>query len=288
MKKSIFTIIGLILIGHFSFGQIENSETSVKNQSKWKVSERPVNCSPSTSVFLANYKNNHLSQNSKKCLRSNSLDEQTISLFLKVNESFDTNELKALNFQVNSKSGNIISATIPVNNLDKLFSNSGIEYIEVAAKVTTKLDEALKDTKVGFIHNGTNLSQAYTGKDVIVGIVDGGFDFTHPNFYDDDSKYRIVRVWDQNFDFRPPEDFGYGAELKKKKQILDTSMILRMKAMGLMLQELQQEMVLIRIIGVLHTTASWFWFPMDIPTPILPMVLTMFLNMQSRYLSLQL
>ena len=43
---------------------------------------------------------------------------------------------------------------------------------------------------------GKNLPHPYTGKDVIVGVVDGGFDYTHPNFYDKEGKtYRLKRVW---------------------------------------------------------------------------------------------
>lgn len=47
------------------------------------------------------------------------------------------------------------------------------------------------------IYAGTSLPQAYTGKDVVVGIMDIGFDLTHPNFYSQDlSEYRIKRMWD--------------------------------------------------------------------------------------------
>jgi subtilisin family serine protease len=37
-----------------------------------------------------------------------------------------------------------------------------------------------------------------TGKGVVMGIQDIGFDLTHPNFYDSTAtKYRIKRLWDQ-------------------------------------------------------------------------------------------
>ena len=48
------------------------------------------------------------------------------------------------------------------------------------------------------IYLGTNLPQAYTGKGVVMGLMDIGFDLTHPNFYSrDTSEYRIRRFWDQ-------------------------------------------------------------------------------------------
>lgn len=42
------------------------------------------------------------------------------------------------------------------------------------------------------------LPQAYTGKGVVVGVQDIGFDLTHPNFFSKDmSRYRIKAMWDQ-------------------------------------------------------------------------------------------
>jgi subtilisin family serine protease len=55
------------------------------------------------------------------------------------------------------------------------------------------------------------------GKDVLVGLIDvGGFDFSHPEFLDDDGNTRFLRIWDQGGTNRPsPAAFGYGSELTK-------------------------------------------------------------------------
>ena len=48
------------------------------------------------------------------------------------------------------------------------------------------------------VYRGTGLAQSYTGRGVVVGVQDIGFDLTHPNFYTADmSQYRIKALWDQ-------------------------------------------------------------------------------------------
>jgi carboxypeptidase C (cathepsin A)/GH25 family lysozyme M1 (1,4-beta-N-acetylmuramidase)/subtilisin family serine protease len=51
-----------------------------------------------------------------------------------------------------------------------------------------------------------------TGRGVVVGVVDWGFDFAHPDFRNKDGSTRILALWDQRGSKRPdsPEPFGYG------------------------------------------------------------------------------
>lgn len=64
--------------------------------------------------------------------------------------------------------------------------------------------------------------QTVTGKGVIVGVIDVGFDFTHPAFLDNEGNSRIVAVWDQGIaDGTPPKGFNYGHEIADKAKILD-------------------------------------------------------------------
>jgi subtilisin family serine protease len=50
------------------------------------------------------------------------------------------------------------------------------------------------------------------GKGVVVGVVDWGFDFAHPDFRNEDGSSRIVALWDQRGGKRAdsPKPFGYG------------------------------------------------------------------------------
>ena len=117
--------------------------------------------------------------------------------------------------------GSIMTADIPLDVLEEVAALDCIKYIEMGTPVEQKLDNARKDTKVDVVHAGTELPEGYTGKGVIVGVVDNGFDLGHPNFYTrDKSELRIKRFWDQNASGTAPEDFGYGCEYVTQEEIL--------------------------------------------------------------------
>jgi subtilisin family serine protease/LAS superfamily LD-carboxypeptidase LdcB len=54
--------------------------------------------------------------------------------------------------------------------------------------------------------------ETVTGRGVVVGVVDWGFDFAHPDFRNPDGTTRILALWDQRGGKRPdsPTPFGYG------------------------------------------------------------------------------
>tara|TARA_R110000737_G_scaffold115473_1_gene148405 strand:+ start:48289 stop:50619 length:2331 start_codon:yes stop_codon:yes gene_type:complete len=57
------------------------------------------------------------------------------------------------------------------------------------------------------------LSQGYTGKNVIIGVVDTGVDFNHPDFKDSTGKTRILRYWDHSMTGpNSPMPYNYGQE----------------------------------------------------------------------------
>jgi minor extracellular serine protease Vpr len=59
------------------------------------------------------------------------------------------------------------------------------------------------------------------GRGVVVGIIDGGFDYTHPAFYDTTySKLRIAKAWIQDLQGTPPLGFDYGTELNDTESLL--------------------------------------------------------------------
>jgi len=85
------------------------------------------------------------------------------------------------------------------------------------------MDKARSRSWVDTVHKGYNLPMAYKGDSVIVGIIDAGFDYTHPNFYDTSgiNNYRIKRVWDQNATGTNPSGFSYGNELTTQTDMLN-------------------------------------------------------------------
>jgi subtilisin family serine protease len=72
-------------------------------------------------------------------------------------------------------------------------------------------DTALVRHKINLVHQGNGLDTSYTGKGVIVGIVDQGIDFNHPDFKFSNGKTRVLRYWDHTVNAtNPPQPYGYG------------------------------------------------------------------------------
>lgn len=84
------------------------------------------------------------------------------------------------------------------------------------------LNKAIPDGRVDSVWQAINLDQAFTGKGVIIGVTDWGFDYTHPVFYDTNMvNYRVLRAWDQFKQNGPaPAGFNYGTEYVGREQLL--------------------------------------------------------------------
>ena len=65
---------------------------------------------------------------------------------------------------------------------------------------------------VNQVHSGlAPLGNSYTGANVIVGVVDQGLDYTHPDFIDDQGRTRVLRYWDHTMNGpNSPAPYGYG------------------------------------------------------------------------------
>jgi len=126
--------------------------------------------------------------------------------------------------------GDLILLDAPYSKLEALASVNGVRKIDISPKVSMKTDAARKATQADLVNDGTGdkLPQAYTGKGVIVGIFDAGFDFTHPMFKDKDGNLRIKGVYEAgNYEFggdsvRIGEWTLTGSAYSKAEDILDT------------------------------------------------------------------
>lgn len=149
--------------------------------------------------------------------------ENYIPALIKVSEEFNPASLAAHQVQVNTDLGTLYSVHIPAGRYREFTSVPGIMYVELSRKVFPRLDKALETTGVIKIHQGENLDQAYSGKDVVIGIIDFGFDYTHPTFFNTETgEYRIKRAWEQNaLSGSPPAGFTYGHELSTEQALLD-------------------------------------------------------------------
>lgn len=94
--------------------------------------------------------------------------------------------------------GNIHIVSIPLARLAHLSAEKFVKRIEAGQRCMALMDTTVQVTDALPVYSGLSLPQPYTGKGVVVGVQDIGFDLTHPNFYSGDlSNYRIKTLWDQ-------------------------------------------------------------------------------------------
>ncbi len=99
--------------------------------------------------------------------------------------------------RVLAQAGDICIADIPLSQLGALSAESSVLRIEAGRSAQTLLDTMAVLTRADAVYAGKNLPQAYTGRGVVVGLEDIGFDVTHPVLWSEDGEYRVRRFWDQ-------------------------------------------------------------------------------------------
>lgn len=128
---------------------------------------------------------------------------------------FDDSQLSALGVVNRTRAGNVWTFRVPLNAFIAFTQLDGLLYLEVAEPVDPFLHEALVSTRADSVHQGLGgLPEGFTGEGVIVCVIDWGFDYTHPMFYDSElNELRISRAWDQNKIIgTPPDGYDFGAE----------------------------------------------------------------------------
>ncbi len=188
-----------------------------------------INISTDTRLFISDLNNNYRSHNSyiSKDLCNkypiNKVNEGFyVSCLALVNNNFSANDMYTAGILLGSQTGNIVTLRIPIQYFNQITTLKGIDYLEIAGKIKPNLDKALKDTRVDSVWQGIGLPQAFTGKNILIGITDWGFDYTNPMFYDTTlSHTRIVKAWDQYRNSGPPPSgFSYGTEISGETNLL--------------------------------------------------------------------
>ena len=120
---------------------------------------------------------------------------RTITAFVKTDND---NILARYGCRRHSRWGDIIIASIPLNQLAALSREPSVRRIEAGPRSSLCVDTAAMAVNVLPAYEATPNHSAYTGDGVVIGLMDVGFDLTHPTFYDrSTTKYRIRALWDQ-------------------------------------------------------------------------------------------
>ncbi len=186
--------------------------------SSFAQSEQPApGLSPVTRQYLAAVKKTSNSRPDGYMYKRGADGKEYLSGLIKVSANGGNvyEKLMALNIHVSTRAGDIWTVDAPVENVVPMTQIKGILYIELDEPVVLpKLDVAKKTTRVDSVHKGINLPMVYSGKNVIVGVIDFGFDYNHPTLYDTfGSGYRVRKVWEMGGTGTPPANELFGREL---------------------------------------------------------------------------
>jgi len=119
----------------------------------------------------------------------------------------------ALGAKIRSIIGDIATVDIPLSQVSRVAQLPNIVYIEAAKAMRPMLNTSVALTGANTGRSGTPPNYyGYTGRGVVVGMVDSGIDLSHEDFKDALGKTRIVALWDQNLTGTPPAGKNYGHE----------------------------------------------------------------------------
>ena len=126
---------------------------------------------------------------------------------------------------ITAKDGTTATVHVSLQELAQRAQSGEAAYIAICGEPQQMLDLAKNETHHAEVLSGRQLSQAYTGKGIVVGVVDAGFDYCHAAFRNTEGRLRIKRVWEQgtaSFEgCQPPARYGYGIEMTEESQMFN-------------------------------------------------------------------
>jgi hypothetical protein len=176
-------------------------------------------------------------------------------LLISVKFSGSIAALEQAGFKVGSHGRVVAHGSTNLAGLEALANLPQVESIQLQKDPHKALNKSVPSIKADKVwgRTGDNFS-GYTGRGVIVGIVDTGIDLMHQNFRKADGSTRVVAIWDQtltagtgeappgpitNTNIAPttsPTPLGYGVEYAVYKQINDTVQKLNTPGSNLLLE----------------------------------------------------
>jgi subtilisin family serine protease len=143
-----------------------------------------------------------------------------IDVFLRATPGAES-AIAALGGVTGTRAAGWVTARIPIDELQRVAALPGVSSIEVARRARLVTDSAMRD--IGVTSNLRQRTQddhfqGSTGRGAIIGVIDTGIDFMHPDFREDDTgRSRVAFLWDQTRAGAGPApvggaNFSYGVE----------------------------------------------------------------------------
>ena len=182
--------------------QIYQSYIIMKTFSRWSLSIillLGVTAVTAQSFKLSGNLREMLAENSGNAASRRFADNQScIRLIMKVTEVQQMASVcDDYGMQMVTDLGHIAVVDVPVSKIVKAANDPRVVRMEKEGGFHYCLDEARKAVNVNPLTSGQSpLPQAYTGKGIIVGVIDGGIQYNHPTFLDANGMPRFRKIWD--------------------------------------------------------------------------------------------
>lgn len=106
--------------------------------------------------------------------------------------------VKEQGFEAMPITDRVLTATIPATLIPVLAEREEVLYINSTRTYEPFMEKVRPQVGATKVHAGTGLETPFTGKGVVVGVIDQGFEFQHLAFKNADGSLRVKAVWNRN------------------------------------------------------------------------------------------
>jgi subtilisin family serine protease len=114
--------------------------------------------------------------------------------------------------------GGYAVAVLPEEQVESFLDTPEILYAELPTRVYTTVEYGRASSCISNRPSAGSLPNNLNGTGVLVGIIDSGIDYRHPDFCNEDGTTRIAALWDQSMDGNnPPTGYILGTLFTKEQ-----------------------------------------------------------------------
>ncbi len=138
-----------------------------------------------------------------------------VELIVLVNEAFNRElfleENEGNGVQITELLGGYLIAILEETEVEQFLQTQGIIYAELPTRVYTTVELGRAASCISNRLSAPYVPDDLSGAGVLVGIIDSGIDYAHPDFCKEDGTTRIAALWDQSVDDgNPPTGYFLG------------------------------------------------------------------------------
>ena len=122
----------------------------------------------------------------------------TVDLIITVNDAETVvKAIERAGYACNVITDEMLTAKLPASYVATLAAMEEVDYIAGANTLQLFNDRSIQSTGVDRLHNGEGLETPFTGKGVLLAVIDHGFEYKHIAFLDSEMNSRLHSVWNR-------------------------------------------------------------------------------------------